>query len=64
MKLNGNGGIVWQRFYPGSENFKPEGYISSIFQTSDNGYIAVGGTDPYGLFNNDVLVFKLNQSGY
>ena len=64
MKLTGNGVIVWQRFYPGSENLEPEGYVTSIFQTADNGYIAVGGTDPYGLFNNDVLVLKLSQSGY
>ena len=53
LKLNTNGGIEWQKTYGGSA----DDYLSSIKQTIDNGYIAVGYTTSN---NGDVP----NNQGY
>jgi hypothetical protein len=53
LKLNTNGGIEWQKTYGGSA----DDYLSSIKQTIDNGYIAVGSTTSN---NGDVP----NNQGY
>ena len=67
VKVDGNGGIVWQKTYGGSD----EDFLTSILQTSDGGFI-IGGIsysdvsgekneDSYGF--GDFWVLKLDASG-
>jgi hypothetical protein len=51
IKLNGNGDLVWQKSFGGSN----EDYAIRIIQTNDNGYTFVGGT-----FSNDINVSNNN----
>jgi type II secretory pathway pseudopilin PulG len=59
IKLNSSGNIQWSKTIGGSNDDS----ISSIFQTSDGGYIAVGYTTSYGAGFYDVFIIKLNSSG-
>jgi hypothetical protein len=59
IKLNSSGNIEWSKVIGGLY----DDYIDFIYQTSDGGYIAVGGTVSYGAGNNDGLIVKLNSSG-
>ena len=56
LKLNSDGRIAWQKTYGGTKSDS----ASSIQQTSDEGYIVVGGSN---VANEDVLVLKLNSDG-
>ena len=55
LKLNDQGDILWQKTYGSSEN---DDYACSIQQTTDGGYIVVGGLDGFTIW-----VFKLNSQG-
>src|SRR3989338_1568276 len=54
LKLNSDGRIAWQKTYGGTGG----DHANSIQQTSDGGYIVVGGSNGG---NKDVLVLKLNS---
>ena len=56
LKLNSDGRIAWQKTYGGTGG----DHANSIQQTSDGGYIVVGGSN---VANEDVLVLKLNSDG-
>ena len=59
LKLDSNGNLAWQRTYGGS------GYDFgfSVDQTTDGGYIVVGGTSSFKVNNLDVYLLKLNSDG-
>jgi len=59
LKLDSNGNLAWQRTYGGS------GYDFgfSVDQTTDGGYIVVGGTSSFKVSNLDVYLLKLNSDG-
>jgi uncharacterized delta-60 repeat protein len=59
LKLNSDGGIVWQKTIGGS------GYdgITCVQQTADDGYLLAGFTDSFGAGNYDAWILKLNADG-
>jgi len=59
LKLSNSGDIIWKKKYSGLDHDA----ISSIQQTSDGGYIAVGNTSSYGNGEADVLILQLDASG-
>ncbi len=68
VKLNGSGGLVWNRVIGGSED---EEFSYSVQQTADGGYIVAGNSNSNVSGNitastngeTDYLVVKLNASG-
>jgi len=60
IKTDANGDTLWTKTY-GGMNDDDEGM--SVDQTSDSGYIIVGGTDCYGAGNSDVYLIKTDASG-
>ncbi len=58
-KLDSAGNVVWAYDYIGSSGGS---YLNEIRQTSDGGYIAVGGTSANG-GENGALILKLSSSG-
>jgi len=64
LKLNGNGGVSWQKVYGQSTaltNYSNSAY--SILQTMDGGYIVTGFAELYSDVENDIMVLKLDSSG-
>jgi len=59
LKLDGNGGVSWQKTYGGGYNDS----ASYIQQISDGGYIVVGHTTSFGAGDKDFFVLKLNSNG-
>jgi uncharacterized delta-60 repeat protein len=59
LKLNSTGTVSWQKTY-GGPDYEETG---SIQQTSDGGYIVLGGTSSFGAGLNDLWVLKLNDDG-
>jgi uncharacterized delta-60 repeat protein len=59
IKLDADGGITWQWTYGGTDYDT----VSSIQQTSDDGYIVAGFTKSSGEVNGDFWVLKLNDDG-
>jgi len=59
LKLSSTGNIEWQRAYGGSE----EDVTYYIQETSDEGYIAAGYTDSFGVGGSDFLLLKLFSNG-
>jgi hypothetical protein len=59
IKTNVSGDTLWTRTYGGTDY--DNGY--SVQQTSDGGYIVVGGTYSYGAGSGDVYLVKTNASG-
>ncbi len=59
LKLNSAGGVVWQKTYRGTGY----DYVNSVQQTSEGGYIVVGGTNSYGAGSTDVWVLKIYNDG-
>ncbi len=62
LKLNANGDIQWQKTYGGSEKEFP-GYVNSIQQTNDGGYILTGLTHSFGFGDFTCWFLKLNHQG-
>jgi hypothetical protein len=60
FKIDGNGGLVWQRAYsgPGKGDI---GY--SVYQTSDRGLVVAGYTTSYGAAFSAVWVLRLDSTG-
>jgi len=59
LKLDGSGNLKWQKTFGGNQ----EDWFNCVRQTSDGGYIAVGGTYSYGQGLADVYVVKLDANG-
>ena len=59
IKTNNTGDILWQKTYGGIN----QDNISSIYQTSDGGYIVSGTTKSFGAGNKDIWILKLNHNG-
>lgn len=61
IKTDANGNEQWNRVktFGGSGN----DVVNSVRQTSDGGYIFVGGTEPYGAVKPDVWVIKTDADG-
>jgi len=59
IKTNPNGDKVWDRTLGGEEY----DIVFSVQQTSDGGYITVGGTQSYGAGKTDVWLLKLGAGG-
>ncbi|OGF59176.1 MAG: hypothetical protein A2Y62_11115 [Candidatus Fischerbacteria bacterium RBG_13_37_8] len=59
LKLDANGGIVWQKTYGGSN----QDFVDSIQQTTDTGYIIAGYTHSFEIGGGDIWVIKLDASG-
>ncbi len=59
LKLDANGNVVWQKAYGG----KGEDRAYSVIETSDGGYIVVGGTKSFGAGWGDAWVLKLGANG-
>jgi hypothetical protein len=59
LKLNAQGGIVWQKTYGGEK----ADYAWAIRQTKDGGYVVAGTTASFGEGSFDIWVLKLSQDG-
>ena len=59
LRLNATGGLVWQNAFGVGLN---NAFAASAQQTSDGGFIVVGGTTSFGA-GSDVWVLKLNATG-
>jgi len=59
LKLDANGGVVWEKIY-GDDG---DEYASSIQQTTDGGYIVAGKTTSFGAGDYDFWVLKLDVDG-
>lgn len=59
IKLNALGNDVWQEYYTPFVN----GYLRSIQETSDGGYIAAGHIYPSINYSVDLLILKLDSIG-
>ena len=59
IKTNANGDSVWSQTFGGS--FNDKGY--SVQQSSDDGYIIAGYTEPYGAGSGDVYLIRLDSEG-
>jgi len=59
IKTDSTGKLQWQKTFGGSNNES----ASSVFQTSDGGYILAGYTDSYGSGVEDAYLVKTDSSG-
>jgi hypothetical protein len=59
IKTDGAGDTLWTRIYGGINGET----ASAVIQTSDFGYLIVGGTESFGAGGNDVYLIKLNNDG-
>ena len=59
LKLDSNGDLLWDKTFGGSS---PDVAVS-IQQTTDGGYIVLGGTSSKGAGEHDAWVLKLDQNG-
>ena len=59
IKTNASGDTLWTRTYGGANNDQ----ANTVQQTSDSGYIIVGGTTSFGAGQGDVYLVKTNASG-
>jgi hypothetical protein len=59
LKLDANGGIVWQKAYGGGSS----DYGYCVQQTKDGGFVVAGTTYSFGMGEYDFWVLKLNKDG-
>jgi hypothetical protein len=59
LKLDANGGVVWQKTYGGVDD--EVAYF--VQQTSDGGYIIAGKSSSFGNFFGDMWVLKVKSNG-
>jgi hypothetical protein len=59
VKLDSSGNVVWAKTIGGSKGDRAR----SIIQSSDGGYVIVGGTESFGAGKADISVVKLDSSG-
>jgi hypothetical protein len=59
VKTDGSGNRIWDKTYGGAG----DDYGSSVQQTSDGGYIIVGGTTSYGAGGHDVWLVRTDADG-
>ena len=60
LKLTNSGDVAWQKTYGGIYN----DFFQTIIQTADEGYIAAGKTDSFGVYGNyQFWVVKLDSNG-
>lgn len=59
LKLDGNGDVVWQRAYGGSNN----DFAYFIQPTSDGGFVLAGETSSFGAGGREAWVVKLSSTG-
>jgi hypothetical protein len=59
VKTDSGGNLLWERTYGGI--YWDHGF--SVQQTSDGGYVVVGGTRSFGAGNGDVYLIKTDQDG-
>ncbi|MBI2967403.1 MAG: T9SS type A sorting domain-containing protein [Bacteroidetes bacterium] len=59
IRFNSNGDTVWTKVYGGTN----KDYGRSVVQTSDGGFAVCGETQSYGVFKNDVFLFKTDSNG-
>jgi hypothetical protein len=59
VKLDANGGILWQKSYGGDGMDA----AASIKQSGDGGYIVAGSTESFGAGGSDAWILKLDPSG-
>ncbi len=59
LKLSANGDMTWQKTYGGTAFDFP----NLVQQTSDGGFIVVGGTRSFGAGDQDAWVLKLDENG-
>ena len=59
LKLDPAGVVQWQKTYGGTGN----DVITSIQQTSDDGFIVAGGTMSFGAGGEDIWLVKLDSTG-
>jgi hypothetical protein len=59
LKVNHNGDVLWSTTIGGLQ----DDYLSSIEQTSDNGYIASGWTTSFGVVIENMWLLKLDKDG-
>jgi uncharacterized delta-60 repeat protein len=59
LKLNSNGGVVWEKSYGGIEN----DYSDSLCETPGGGYFVTGTTSSFGAGSRDFWVLKLDSGG-
>lgn len=59
LKLSSGGMIEWQRAYGG----KDRDHLSSLIQTTDEGYLLAGYSDSFGSRGTEICLLKLDSSG-
>jgi hypothetical protein len=61
IRTNSSGDTLWTKTFGGTE----ADFCSSVWQTSDNGFILVGGTRSFGIANGnyDIWLIKTNAAG-
>jgi hypothetical protein len=59
VKVDNNGNVKWQKAYGG----KSDEAIYSIQETLDNGFIVTGYTESFGNGGDDIILFKVDESG-